>query len=149
MNTPTETTTTTREGTDRAGTPSFARPSQDIEVTDLGKTTISDDVVTTIAHLAAAHVPGVYRLGGTGIRGAFSRLSRTNGVESEVGQRQTAITLDVVIEFGYQLADIAHALRERVIEAVEHMADRQVVAVDINIVDIHVAKRDTTSRALE
>jgi uncharacterized alkaline shock family protein YloU len=114
------------------------RHGADLDVSDLGTTIVDDTVVTTIASLAAQEVDGVHRLGSTGLRGMVSRVGRHAGVDSQVGQKQAAITLDVIVEFGHRLTDVGHALRERVIQAVEYMADREVVAVDIHFVDVHV-----------
>lgn len=116
-----------------------------------GKTYVADEVVTTIASIAAEQVEGVYRLGVTGLKGVIGRIGRNSGVGSEVGMRQAAISLDVVIEYGFRIGEVASELRERVIEAVEHMADREVVAVDINIVDVYVPDQapQRTSRVLE
>lgn len=116
-----------------------------------GKTYVADEVVTTIASIAAEQVDGVHRLGDTGIKGMIGRIGRNSGVGSEVGMKQAAISLDVVIEYGYRLGEVATELRQRVIEAVEHMADREVVAVDINIVDVYVPEQpiQRASRILE
>lgn len=116
-----------------------------------GKTHVADDVVATIASIAAEQVDGVHRLGDTGLKGVIGRIGRNSGVGSEVGMKQAAISLDVVIEYGYRLGEVASELRERVIEAVEHMADREVVAVDIHIVDVHVpeTQQQKTTRILE
>ncbi len=103
-----------------------------------GKTFIADEVVATIASIAADQVEGVHKLGETGFRGIIGRMGRNTGVDSEVGMKQAAINLDIVIEYGYQISVVASELRERVIEAVQYMADREVVAVDIHVVDIHV-----------
>jgi len=120
------------------------------EIPDRGKTTVSDEVITTIAQIAAKQVDGVYRLGTTGLRGMFGRIGSHPGVDSEVGMKQAAITFDVVIEFGYPLDQVAAEIRRRVISAIEHMAHREVVAVDVNFVDVYVPKAENRQgRALE
>ena len=122
-----------------------------VDATELGKTYVADEVVATIASIAAEQVAGVHRLGDTGFKGIFGRMGRNTGVGSEVGMKQAAISLDVVIEYGYRLNEVAAELRERVIEAVQYMADREVIAVDINIVDVHVPGevQPRSSRVLE
>ena len=144
-----ETSTTPRE----TESPRIPATTGSIVVTDrtnMGKTHIADDVVTTNARVAAEQVPGVYKLGDTGLRGMLNRVSKNQGVDSEVGKRQAAITLDVVVEYGERLSDVAQRLRDEVIEAVQYMADREVVAVDINVVDVHFPEREQPrTRALE
>jgi len=120
------------------------------EIPDRGKTTVSDEVITTIAQIAAQQVDGVYRLGTTGLRGMFGRIGSHPGVDSEVGMKQAAITFDVVVEFGYPLEQVAAEIRRRVVTSIEFMAHREVVAVDVNFVDVHVQKADNRQgRALE
>ncbi|MCW2757018.1 MAG: stress protein Gls24 family, partial [Nocardioidaceae bacterium] len=95
-------------------------------VTDHGRTTIADTVVSKIAGIAAREVNGVHDLGGTTARtvgalreripGSTSNLSQ--GVSVEVGERQAAVDLDLVAEYGVALADLAGAVRSNVIGAI-------------------------------
>jgi len=119
-------------------------------VPDRGRTVVSDDVITTIAEIAAQQVEGVHRLGTTGLRGMLGRIGSHPGVGSEVGMKQAAITFEIVADFGYRLDQIAHEVRRRVIGAVETMAHREVIAVDITFVDVYVAKPEQrTGRQLD
>ncbi|MER6109227.1 Asp23/Gls24 family envelope stress response protein [Streptomyces hirsutus] len=111
-----------------------------------GRTTVADVVVEKIAGMAARDVPGVYALGGGFARsmgsmrervpGAGSGKSVTRGVSVEVGERQAAIDLEIVVDYGVSITDVAGAVRENVISAVERMADREVVEVNIEVNDV-------------
>ena len=115
-----------------------------------GKTTIADAVVSKVAGLAAREVPGVYGFGGSAARafGAITeripggRASTTQGVSVEVGERQAAVDLTIVVEYGVAIADLARAIRRNVIGAIEQMTGLEVVEVNINVVDLHLPDAD-------
>ena len=118
--------------------------------TSQGSTTISDVVVSKIAGLAAREVSGVHDFGGTASR-AFSamreripgaRSSTNQGVAVEVGQRQAAIDLTVVVEYGVSIVDLTRAIRRNVIDSLEQMTGLEVVEVNINVVDLHLPGDD-------
>ncbi|QJT02322.1 Asp23/Gls24 family envelope stress response protein [Streptomyces asoensis] len=111
-----------------------------------GRTTIADVVVEKIAGIAARDVLGVYALGSGFARsmgsmrermpGAGSGKSARRGVGVEVGERQAAIDLEIVVDYGVSITDVAHAVRENVISAVERMAGLEVVEVNIMVSDV-------------
>ncbi len=107
-----------------------------------GRTTIAGGVVEKIAALAAREVPGVHALGGGLARtlGAIrpGRASVTRGVKVEVGERQTAIDLEIVVEYGVSITEVAAEIRLNVIGAVERMTELEVVEVNIAVSDVHL-----------
>ncbi|MCX4668188.1 Asp23/Gls24 family envelope stress response protein [Streptomyces sp. NBC_01381] len=109
-----------------------------------GRTTIADGVVEKIAGLAARDVVGVHAMGG-GLARTFGAVrdrvpggskSVSRGVKAEVGEVQTALDLEIVVEYGVSIADVAHAVRENVIGAVERMTGLEVVEVNIAVSDV-------------
>jgi uncharacterized alkaline shock family protein YloU len=115
-----------------------------------GHTHIADTVVSKIAGLAAREAPGVYALGGGAARafgaireripGASSNVSQ--GVAVEVGERQAAVDLNLVVEYGAAIADVARAIRRNVINALERMTGLEVVEVNITVSDVHLPSDD-------
>ncbi|MGW1542666.1 Asp23/Gls24 family envelope stress response protein [Streptomyces sp. NPDC002309] len=111
-----------------------------------GRTTIADDVVAKIAGMAAREVPGIHALGGGLARtmGAVRervpgrRAGVTSGVKVEVGERQSAVDLDVVVEYGLSITEIAADVRENVIASIERMTGLEVVEVNIAVDDVHL-----------
>ncbi|MGW7349070.1 Asp23/Gls24 family envelope stress response protein [Streptomyces sp. NPDC054854] len=111
-----------------------------------GRTTIADSVVEKIAGTAAREVPGIHSLGSGMSRtlGAVTdkvsggRPSVSRGVKVEVGQRQAAVDLDVVVEYGVPIVDLAANVRTSVITAVERMTGLEIVEVNIAIDDVHL-----------
>ncbi|GLW04347.1 Asp23/Gls24 family envelope stress response protein [Streptomyces lavendulae] len=111
-----------------------------------GRTTIADSVVEKIAGMATREVPGIHSLGSGMARtlGAVTdkvpggRPSVSRGVKVEVGERQAAVDLDVVVEYGVAIVDIAADVRTCVITAVERMTGLEVVEVNIAVDDVHL-----------
>jgi uncharacterized alkaline shock family protein YloU len=117
-----------------------------------GRTIIADVVVTKIAGMAAREVSGVHALGSGSARargalrervpGAGSGGSATRGVGVEVGELQAAVDLEIVVDYGVPITDVAGAVRENVISAVERMAGREVVEVNILVSDVKLPDED-------
>ena len=118
--------------------------------TSQGTTTVADNVVQKIAGLAAREVSGVYALGGGAARtlGALreripgATQSAGQGVSVEVGEKQAAVDLDLVTEYGAPIADVARSVRRNVIASVEGMTGLQVTEVNISVNDIHLPTDD-------
>jgi uncharacterized alkaline shock family protein YloU len=115
-------------------------------VTDKGSTTIADVVVQKVAGLAAREIRGVHALGGGATR-ALSALrdripgataSAGQGVSVEVGEKQAAVDLELVVEYGVPIADLARSVRGNVITAIEQITGLEVVEVNINVNDVHI-----------
>ncbi|MEV5440384.1 Asp23/Gls24 family envelope stress response protein [Streptomyces sp. NPDC052682] len=109
-----------------------------------GRTTIADGVVEKIAGLAARDVEGVHAMG-SGLSRTFGAVrdrvpggakSVTRGVKAEVGEVQAALDLEIVVEYGAPIADVARDVRENVIAAVERMTGLEVVEVNIAVSDV-------------
>ncbi|WP_069811974.1 Asp23/Gls24 family envelope stress response protein [Streptomyces sp. TP-A0874] len=109
-----------------------------------GRTTIADGVVEKIAGLAARDVVGVHAMG-SGLARSLGAVrervpgggkSVTRGVKAEVGEVQTALDLEIVVEYGFAIADVARTVRENVISAVERMTGLEVVEVNIAVSDV-------------
>ncbi|MGW2900766.1 Asp23/Gls24 family envelope stress response protein [Streptomyces sp. NPDC001212] len=122
-----------------------------------GKTTIADGVVAKIAGMAAREVPGIHNLG-AGMARAFGAMrervpggggSVTQGVKVEVGERQAAVDLDVVVEYGVSIVDVAGDVRTNVISAVERMTGLEVVEVNIAVDDVHLPDEEEESETDE
>ncbi|MEU6572760.1 Asp23/Gls24 family envelope stress response protein [Streptomyces sp. NPDC046805] len=135
-----EATLQTRKATRRGGGDPAAR----------GRTTIADGVVEKIAGLAARDVPGVHAMGG-GLSRTLGAVrdrvpggakSVTRGVKAEVGEVQTALDLEIVVVYGVSIGDLARAVRENVIAAVERMTGLEVVEVNIAVSDVKLPEEE-------
>lgn len=122
----------------------------------LGRTTIADGVVAKIAYLTAGDVVGVHALG-SGLARSVGELRKrvpgggsggTHGVRVEVGEKQTAIDLDIIVEYGEVIPDVGRSVREQVIAAIERMTGLEVVEVNIAVSDVKLPEEEeeTTER---
>ena len=113
-------------------------------VTEQGRTSIADTVVSKIAGIAAREISGVHDLGGGAARtvGALreripgSTTNLSQGVAVEVGEHQAAVDLDIVAEYGVAIADLAAAIRRNVVDSVERMTGLDVTEVNITVHDV-------------
>jgi len=118
--------------------------------TERGKTTIADTVVAKIAGLATREVTGVHALGGSATRAVGSLRDRipgatvnhAQGESVEVGEKQAAVDVDIVAEYGVSISDLAAGIRRNVIAALERMTGLEVVEVNITVHDVYVADDD-------
>lgn len=101
-----------------------------------GKLTLDEDVVATIAGLAARDVKGIHSLGKSRLISFGDNPSR--GVEAEVGKVEAAFDLDVIIEYGVDIREMAKDLRKKIGDEVNKMAGRRVVEINVNVVGIQV-----------
>lgn len=115
-----------------------------------GRTTIADGVVEKIAGLAAREVLGVHALG-SGLSRTFGAVrdrvpggsrAAARGVKAEVGEVQTALDLEIVVEYGVSIADVARAVRENVVASVERMTGLEVVEVNVAVIDVRLPEEE-------
>ncbi|ABS03081.1 putative alkaline shock family protein YloU [Kineococcus radiotolerans] len=123
-------------------------------VTDHGGTTIADTVVSKIAGIAARDVSGVHALGGGAARAVGTlreripggRVNHAQGVSVEVGERQTAIDIELVARYGAPIDHLATAVRRNVIASVERMTGLEVTEVNLEVSDVHLPEDDQDER---
>lgn len=113
-----------------------------------GTTTIADGVVAKVAGIAAREVPGVYALGGGGarafgaIRDALNATDLTQGVKVEVGETQAAADLTIVVEYPAPIQEVASNVRAAVAGAITRLVGLEVVEVNVEVNDVHIAGSD-------
>lgn len=128
------------------------RPSSGSDlITDQGTTSISDSVVAKVAGMSAREISGVHAMG-SGAGRAFGAIkeaigsnqtsSASAGVHVEVGQRQAAIDLDIIVEYGVSIIDVAQAVRDNVTDRVQRMTGLEVTEVNIDVQDVFLENQD-------
>lgn len=116
----------------------------------VGTIKIADEVVAIIAGLAATEIEGVAGMSGGFAGGIAEMLGRKNlskGVKVEVGERQAAIDLYVIVEYGVPIPDVAYMVQENVKKKIETMTGLEVVEVNVHVQDVRMApevKEDET-----
>ncbi|MEJ5946635.1 Asp23/Gls24 family envelope stress response protein [Pseudokineococcus basanitobsidens] len=122
-------------------------------VTDQGRTSIADGVVSKIAGLATKEVAGVHAVGGGAARALGSLRERipggstnhSQGISVEVGEREAAVDVSLIAEYGAAIADLATGVRRNVIDSVERMTGLQVTEVNVEVTDVHLPDEDDDS----
>ncbi len=115
-------------------------------VTGQGRTSIADSVVEKIAGVAAREVSGVHEMG-RGAARAFGTIKEklpvggsgpnmTQGVKVEVGERQAAVDIDLVVDYGVSIPDVSQSVRDNVIQRIERMTGLEVTEVNISVDDV-------------
>ncbi|WP_422443900.1 Asp23/Gls24 family envelope stress response protein [Thermoanaerobacterium sp. DL9XJH110] len=104
--------------------------------TEKGSIKISDEVVAVIAGLAAMEVEGVAGMSGGIVGGIAEILGRKNlskGVKVEVGEKEAAVDLYIIVNYGVRIPEVAWNVQENVKKAIENMTGLSVVEVNIHV----------------
>ena len=111
----------------------------------LGAIRIADEVVSIIAGLAATEVDGVAGMSGGLVGGIAEMLGRKNfakGVKVEVGEKEAAVDLYIIVKYGVRIPDVALAVQENVKQAIETMTGLTVVEVNIHVQGVGVPEEE-------
>lgn len=114
--------------------------------TDLGSIQIAPEVIEVITGLATCDVPGVAGMSGGFVGGIAELLGRKNlskGVKVHVGQKEIAIEVSIIAEYGAHLPEVATHIQHRVKSAIEKMTSLIVKEVQVHIHDLHLQSHDT------
>jgi uncharacterized alkaline shock family protein YloU len=102
----------------------------------IGAIRIADEVVSIIAGLAAMEVEGIAAMSGGLVGGIAEILGKKNlakGVKVEVGEKEAAVDLYIIVEYGVRIPDIALKVQENVKKSIESMTGLHVVEVNIHV----------------
>lgn len=129
-----------RSGGDRPDSSGPATPLQ----SERGNTTIADAVVTKVAGIAAREVRGVHELGG-GVSRALGSVTqrvgigdeRSQGVSVEVGEREAAVDLTLIVDFGESIPRVSQAVRDNVVKRIEGITGLSVTEVNVVVNDLY------------
>ena len=98
---------------------------------------IADDVIAVIAGAAASEVSGVASMAGGfagGISEVFSgKKNFAKGIKVETGDKDTKIDVNIIVEYGVRIPDVAYEIQTRVKKAVEGMTGLKVSEVNVHI----------------
>jgi len=123
--------------------------------TEHGKTSIADSVVAKIAGLACREIDGVHEMG-AGLSRTLgvlkdklpvggSQPTASRGVHVEVGERQAAVDLDIVVAYGASILEVANGVRQNVIGRVEAMTGLEVTEVNVTVDDVYLGDLEEPS----
>ena len=99
---------------------------------------ISDDVVAVIAGMAASEVSGVAEMAG-GFAGGISEVlsgkkNLAKGIKVEIlDNKETRIDVNIIVEYGARIPDVAFEIQKRVKKSVENMTGLSVLEVNVHV----------------
>ena len=111
-----------------------------------GSITFANEVIATIAGLAAADIPGVAGMSGGLVDGMAEMMGRKNvtkGIRVEVGTEEVAVDVSIVVEYGRPITQVAEQIQSSVKKAIETMTGLKVVEVNVSVQGIRF--KDQTS----
>lgn len=92
---------------------------------------IANDVIAAIANKAASEVPGVFSMSG-GISDVFGK-KMSKGIKVDAGEKSTKIDVNIIVEYGTRIPDVAFEIQNRVKKAVESMTGLKVIEVNVHV----------------
>ena len=98
---------------------------------------ISDDVVAVIAGVAVSEVSGVASMAGGfagEISGIFSgKKNMQKGIKVEIEDNEARIDVNIIVEYGIRIPDVAFDIQNKVKKSVETMTGLKVEEVNVHI----------------
>lgn len=107
---------------------------------------IADDVVAVIAGIAVSEVPGVSGMAG-GFAGGITEVlsgkkNLAKGIKVEVGEKETKIDVNIIVEYGVRIPDVAFEIQSRVKKAVEAMTGLVVAEVNVHVQGVNTDSKE-------
>lgn len=103
----------------------------------LGAIRIADEVVEIIAGIAASKVEGVASMSSGFVGDIASMLTRSKnmgkGVKVEVGEHEAAVDINITVEYGASIPDVAQRVQQAVKEGIESMTGLKVIETNIHV----------------
>ena len=114
---------------------------------------IADDVVAIIAGVAVAEVPGVSQMAG-GFAGGITEVlsgkkNLAKGIKVEVGDKDTKIDVNIIVEYGVRIPDVAFEIQNRVKKAVETMTGLNVIEVNVHVQGVNTDSKEEETKTEE
>ncbi|MFI9555452.1 Asp23/Gls24 family envelope stress response protein [Nonomuraea endophytica] len=111
-----------------------------------GRIKVADEVVEKVAALAALEVAGVADMGGDLARAFESVRDRigigsrrgNQGVSAEIQDRQVAVNLVIVVEYGHVVMEVAAEVKTNVARTVSRMLGMRVTEVNVTVDDVRL-----------
>ena len=98
---------------------------------------ISDEVVSVIAGVCVSEVNGVAEMAG-GFAGGITEVlsgkkNLSKGIKVEVGEKETKIDVNIIVEYGARIPDVAFEIQNKVKKSVKEMTGLDVIEVNVHV----------------
>lgn len=111
-------------------------PYKEVTMENIAEVKIADDVIAVIAGLAATEIEGVDSMAGNLTHELIAKLgshSLSKGVSLNIEKHNVAVTLSVILKYGYNVKDVSVKIQDRVKSAIENMTGFTVTNVHVHI----------------
>ena len=110
---------------------------------------IANDVIAVIAGVAVSEVPGVYAMSG-GFAGGITEVLKgkknlAKGIKVDATETETKIDVNIIVEYGARIPDVAFEIQNRVKKAVESMTGLKVEKVNVHVQGVNTESLNDSS----
>ena len=116
---------------------------------------ISNDVIAVIAGVAVSEVQGVASMSG-GFAGGITEVlsgkkNMAKGIKVDKTENTAKIDVNIIVEYGSRIPDVAFEIQNRVKKSVESMTGFKVEEVNVHVqgVDTNISKSENTDNQKE
>lgn len=107
---------------------------------------IADEVIAVIAGMAVAEVPGVAEMAG-GFAGGISEVlsgkkNMAKGIKVEEQDKEVKIDVNIIVEYGTRIPDVAFEIQKRVKKAVENMTGLNPTEINVHVQGVVTSQDD-------
>ena len=98
---------------------------------------IANDVVAVIAGVAVSEVPGVASMS-KGFAGGITEVlsgkkNLSKGIKVDADDKEVKIDVNIIVEYGTRIPDVAFEIQNRVKKSVENMTGLKVIEVNVHV----------------
>ena len=110
---------------------------------------IANDVVAVIAGVAVSEVPGVASMAG-GFAGGISEVlsgkkNLSKGIKVDTDEKEVKIDVNIIVEYGSRIPDVAFEIQNRVKKSVENMTGLKVSEVNVHVQGVKTEREENNS----
>ena len=105
---------------------------------------IASDVIAVISGVAVSEVKGVFAMAG-GFAGGISEVLKgkknlAKGIKVETENNKAKIDVNIIVEYGARIPDVAFEIQNRVKKSVEEMTGLKVEEVNVHVQGVNTQK---------
>ena len=105
---------------------------------------IAEEVITTIAGIAVSEISGVAEMAG-GIAGGITEVlsgkkNLSKGIKVDADEKEVRIDVNIIVEYGSRIPDVAYEIQTRVKKSVENMTGLKVSEVNVHVQGVKTEK---------
>ena len=123
----------------------------DVKISENNNIEISNDVVAVIAGMAASEVPGVAEMAG-GFAGGISEVlsgkkNMAKGIKVDIQEDIAKIDVNIIVEYGARIPDIAFEIQKRVKKSVESMTGLKANEINVHVQGVMTVQEKKAAKA--